>query len=123
MVARHTVIPDLHEEPAGEDLAETSRGFDRRRQVPGFGRSGHRSPTAPGEGNEVADPRRLGQILVRVDRPVLLSPELAPGDEPTDRRVAGRVGSEQNEMIGRWNVDGLGSVHPPDPPPPGRWWR
>ena len=96
VVLRHPVMPELDVETAGEELTESGCSFAGSGDVTPLRCTGHRPLPAAGECDEVTVAGRLLQLGEAVDRPILLPPVLAAGDEAADRTVSIRVRRQQD---------------------------
>ena len=70
-----------------------------------------RSHVTTGQGYETGS-RCLSQVVVGIGRPVLLASILPTRNETAYGAIPRWRRRKQNEMIGRYNVDGLRPVHP-----------
>ena len=117
VVLGHVVVPQLDVQPAGEQLSQPGSSRHGPRHIGPLSGTWHGTLPAPGERNEAAVACSLAQLLVLIDRAVLLPSILTSRDEPADCSVPGRVGSEQHEMIGRFLRHRFRPVHPSDATP------
>ena len=103
-------MPQLYVQPATEQLFEPRETLDRLREVTGGCGPRDRPLPAPGECDDVGVTRQFDEVTPAIDGPVFLPSELAARDELRQRSVCtGRAGQE-DQMVGLFPVDRLGSV-------------
>src|SRR5207248_1945356 len=104
VVVRAAVVGELHGKVAlGKVGGPLARGVERDVALAGKECAGNLAVPATGEPDEVAAgivQRRLHEPALE-DGELLLAGEMATGDEPRERGVAGRVARQQYEVVAR----------------------